>query len=113
MKYQVVELSIRKYLGVYINKTEWEHIGYAVGIRKDNEVYDYKTLEKYDFIDRNDQGILNVRASELVEGKIYALCSTPIKFSPDKEYSEKSIDKGINESNLYSNEYKKIKTKKI
>ena len=111
MKYQVVELSIRKYLGVYTNKTSWEHVGYAVGIKKGNEVYDYKTLEKYDFIDRNKEDKINIRPSELEEGKIYAIRSVPITFSLDKEYNENAIDKGINKSNLYSDEYKKMKRK--
>ena len=39
MKYQVVELSVRRYLGVYTNKTSWEHVRHAIGIVKDNEVY--------------------------------------------------------------------------
>ena len=111
MKYQVVELSIREYSGTYIDKTSWIHVRYAIGIKKGNEVYDFKTLEKYDFIERNDQGILNVHTSELVEGKTYAISSVPITFSPDKEYNDKKIEKGINESNLYSDEYKKMKRK--
>lgn len=111
MKYQVVELSIRKYLGVYTNKTEWEHIRYAIGIKKDNEVYDYKTLEKYNFIDRNNEGILNVSISELVKGKIYALGGKSLTFDSDKEYSERFIEKGIEQSFLYSDKYKKIKRK--
>lgn len=111
MEYQVVELSIRKYLGTYADKTEWEHIRYAIGIKKDNEVYDYKTLEKYNFIDRNNENKLNIHISELEKEQIYAICNVPTTFCLDKKYSEETIDKGINQSNLYSNEYKKIKRK--
>lgn len=113
MKYKgIVELSIRKYLGTYIDKTMWQHVGYALGIKKNDEVYDYKTLQKYNFIDRNTQGVLNVYEDDLIEGQIYAIGGTGMLFDPNKKYSKRLIDKGINESNLYSDEYKKMKIKK-
>lgn len=111
MKYRVVELSIRKYLGPYTNKTMWQHVKYAIGIKKDNEIYDYKTLEKYNIIERNEEKISNICTNDLEIGRIYAIVDSSIIFSKDKCYGEKAIEKGINESPLYTYDYKKMKRK--
>lgn len=111
MKYQgVVELSVREYLGIEDGLTAWRHQKYAIGIKINGEVYDYKTLEKYDFIDRTEKGVIDLDDKKLEKGFIYAI-NTQRYFEENKRYSDSNIKRYIEDTPYYSEEYKEIKPK--
>ena len=111
MNYELVELSVRQYLGEYLGKTSWTHLRYAVGVKVGEKVYDFKTAQEYKYIDRNKEGVLNVLPKDLVEQEIYAVNWSGMIFDANQEYSEEFIEEKINSCDLFTKEYQKIKRK--
>lgn len=106
MKYHgLVELSVREFQGKWNGQTTWNHIKHAVGIQINGEIYDFKTLEKYHFISRNETGQINAHIKDMIIGNKYAIESTQQHFEKDKEYSEKDINDYIGNSPFYMEEY--------
>lgn len=109
MKYvgveEVTALSIREYLGVLDGTDMWVHLGYGIGIKKDDTMCDYKTGMQYNFIDRDNNGKLLADRSNVIVGEIYAVRDGIIQFKNDKKYSDKEIDNIIKTSGFFNNDY--------
>lgn len=112
MKYKgVVELSVRKYLGAVKDEFNWEHIKYAIGINIDGRIYDYKTLEEYKFLSRNDKGVINAQPKDLIVGEIYAIDTQCKEISFDKSYREYVINNYVRSKRYFLEDYKDLKPK--
>lgn len=109
MRYQgVVELSVREYLGVMDGGDAWKHLKYVVGITTDSGVYDYKTGEEYKYISRRANGILDITRDQVEIGEVYAVQMTLGRIDPAKKYSKSQLDHYIDNSELFTEEYKAI-----
>ena len=108
MKYQgLVELSVRKYLGIIDGVATWEHVKFAIGIKLGDQVYDYKTLEKYNFISRKENGAIDAYSKDVVAGQIYAIDAVNKKL--DEINSSWQLNRYIKKANYFSSEYKNCK----
>lgn len=107
MKYQgIVELSVREYLGVMDGGDAWKHLRYAVGIKTDDGVFDYKTGEEYCYISRTKNGILDITRDQIEVGKVYAVQTSLGILNANKKYSKSQLDRYIDNSELFTDEYK-------
>ncbi len=112
MKYKgIVELDVRKYLGAFEEEYNWQHLKYAVGINIEGRVYDYKTLEEYKILTRNDNGVIAARDKDLIVGEIYAIDTKTQNFDIEQKYREYVINNYINSKEYFSDEYKELKPK--
>lgn len=113
MKYKgVVVLSVREYLGYHDGSDLWMYLKHVVGIKEGKEVWDYKTGEKYNYISRNECGLMQTTRDQLSVGNTYAIEFVTSEFQKGESYSKREIERFIQRSSLFLDDYKNIKTAK-
>lgn len=108
MKYQgVIGLELREYLGVLDGQRTWSHWDCMIGVNhQDGQAVDYKSGAVCHYLQRNENGILVVDEEKLEVGAIYAVEMTIPGLRENGTYSKRELDKFIEGSNFFSDDYK-------
>lgn len=115
MTYQgVVGIAVREYLGFYDGTSTWRHKRYVVGVEDEGIVRDYKSGKVYEnFICRSEDGVLQTREEYLNIGESYAVEVIIPGLENGKNYSSTQLDKIIQRSNFFTDNYKNMAPLKV
>lgn len=108
-KFELVELSIRIYRGLQNGCDTWEMVTSAVGVKIEDDVYDYKTGEKYNYVERDENGAMKLHREEAIVGEVYAVYRAHLDINVKGIWVGRKVDKYIENSPLFEEEYKELK----
>lgn len=105
----IVLISVRTYLGLQNGTDHWRFSKYAIGIElEDGSVMDYKTGKIFNYIKRDEKGNLMANREAMNVGHIYAVACFDEELNKRNVYSSRRIDKYIQQSEIFRDEYKNI-----
>ena len=106
--------TIRTYLGVQDGTDAWIFSKYIVGIKKGNNVIvDYQSGEEYNAIFRTIDGYLQEARDNIEIGNVYAVESLDRRIDKNCFYTDRQIKRFIRNTEIFSEEYRKIAKPKI